>query len=294
MGKVTNLVTVQEKELITKFEISPEQIAALTTKFKDITFDTPANYEVGRLAIAEVRDLRIKIEKTRVDLKEPVLEMGRLIDKAAKSFSRPVQEIEDRLEAAKKVVDDAKAKAKADAERAELIALEAQQKKDREAAEAKAKAEREADEKRIAEAAAKLAADQARIDAANKAIAEQQRLERERLDKQRADQDAERQRLEGERQAAEKVEADRQEALRAEQAKKDAEAAAVEAAARAAAAAPDIEKLKGFELEIRALAARTESIAVESEEVRSALTWGAARLIASADILAKFKIKGAA
>lgn len=266
MGRqeVTELVTTQERELVAQFEVTEQQIAELQAKFADVSFDTPANYEVGRLALGTLRGYRLKIEKVRVDAKAEVLERGRLIDKTARKFSKPIEEIEDRLAAAKKVVDDAEAKRKLDAERAELIALEAAQKAEREAAEAKAKAEREAEEKRIAEAAAKLAADQARADEANKAIAEQQRQERERIEGEKT-RLAEQQRVldEAQRKANEVVAA-RQRQEKAEANRIAAETAAVAEAARLAEMRPDIEKVRGFAVEVRALASRLPAVTAPS------------------------------
>lgn len=257
---MTELVTTQEMELVAQFEVTAELIADLHAKFADVSFDTPANYEVGRLALGTLRGYRLKIEKVRVDAKAEVLERGRLIDKTARKFSKPIEEIEDRLAAAKKVVDDAEAKRKLDAERAELIALEAQQKAEREAAEAKGKAERAADEQRIAAAAAKLAADQARADEANKAIAEQQRQERERLDAEKAQLEAKQREIDEQTRKANEVAAERQRQEQAEAKRIADEAAAVVEAARLAEMRPDIEKVRGFANEIRALAAQAPTL----------------------------------
>ena len=258
-------------ELVVKFEVTEAAISQLAIESKDITFDTPKAYEAGRLQIAKLRDLRGAIEEKRVDLKAPALEFGRKVDAVAKHLTSLIKVIEDPLQAARKAVDEAAAKAKRDAERAELIALEEQQKKDREAAEAKAKAERDAEEARLAEQRKKLAEDQARIDEANKAIAEQQRLERERLDAEKAAVEVDKRKIADQQAANERAERERQDAARAEQAKIDAKRRADEETARLAEMRPDIEKVRGFAAEMRALAARAPK--VTAEPCVKALAW---------------------
>jgi chromosome segregation ATPase len=295
-------VATIEQGLLVKYDVTEEAIAKLVEEFKGTTFDTPAAYEVGRKRIATIRELRGKVEDRRKDLKADSLAFGRRVDEAARLLTNKLKEIEEPLIAARNAVDEEKARIKREAEKAELLAIDAKLKADREAAEAKAKADREAEEakaketreaeeKRIAEAAAKLAADQARADAANRAIAEQQRLEGERIAAERAKLEADRKAAEEARAAAQKLEDDRQAELRRQQQERQAEINARETAERAAAAAPDVDKLKAFEEKVRALMLEVP-VAIASEEVRSAFTWANARLLQVADTLAKFKLRG--
>ena len=292
MGQeVTKLVTAQEKDLIAAFEITTEQIAQLHSKFSGITFDTPANYEVGRLALGTLRGLRTKIEKVRVDAKAEVLERGRLIDRTAKTFSKLVEDIEDPLIAAKKAVDDAAAKAKLDAERAELIALEAEQTRLRLEAEAKARQEREEAEKRIAAERQALEAEKARQAAAQREIDAAQEAERQKLAAERQALDADRRRVD---EAARKGrEADEARAREAEavRARAEAEAAAKAEAERLEAIRPEREKVHAFAAAIRALATgalRGPTFNVESDLCVSAMEWAFGRLRAVADKLDEF------
>lgn len=273
-------------ELAVKFDVTETAIAELKDKFKDVSFGTPTEYEVGRKAIATLRDIRVRVEKRRVDLKAPALKFGRDVDAAAKVLIGKIEEIEDPLQTAKKLVDDAAAKAKLDAERAELIALEAEQTRLRVEAEAKAKAEREAEEKRLADERAALEAEKARQAAANAEIERGQAAERERIA-------AERRKLEAEKAAVEEAarkgrEADEQRAraAREEAARVQAARAAEEQAARLEALRPEREKVHAFADDIRRLAAKVP--VVESDLCAGAVAWVKGRLQAVADKLDEF------
>jgi hypothetical protein len=291
MGQVTELVTTIERELVAQFEVTEQQIADLKDKFADVSFDTPANYEVGRLALATLRGYRLKIEKVRVEAKAEVLERGRLIDKTARKFSKPVEEIEDRLEAAKKLVDDARAKARADAERAELIALEAQQKADREAAEAKAKEVREAEERRIAAEREALEAEKARAAAANAEIERGQAAERARIADERAKLEAEKAAVEEAARKGRQADEERARREQADRARAEAAKAAETERQRLEAIRPEREKVHAFAAAILDLADRAPSVG--SEPCVGAISWVKGRLCAIAWKLAEFD-KGAA
>jgi len=284
-------VATIEQGLLVKYDVTEEAIAKLVEEFKGTTFDTPAAYEIGRKRIATIRELRGKVEDRRKDLKADSIAFGRRVDEAARLLTNKLKEIEEPLIAARNAVDEEKARIKREAEKAELLALEAKLKADREAAEAKAKEEREAEQKRLAEERAKLEADKARQELVNAAIAEQQRLEGERIAAERAKLEADRKAAEEARAAAQKLEDDRQAELRRQQEERQAEINARETAERAAAAAPDVDKLKAFEEKVRALVLEVP-VAIASEEVRSAFTWANARLLQVADTLAKFKLRG--
>lgn len=268
MGKVVSV----EEALVVKYETSIEEIGKLKASFADVTFDTPANYEIGRKAIGQLRELRGKVEKRRKDLKASSLEFGRKVDAAARLLTGALEEIEDPLLAAKRVVDDEEARVKREAERAELIALEAKMREEREAAEAKAKAEREAEE-------ARLSAERARLAAQEAAQAEQRR----KLDEERRAVEEQTAQLNRAKEARLKAE-------RAAQQAADDLRAAAELAARVAAARPDIEKLQAWGQEIRDFVNDTAP-KLGQDEVASAVTWAVGRLTAVADSIATFRLR---
>lgn len=165
----------------------------------------------SELALSQIRDLaamRNLVEKSRKEIKAPVLEVGKTIDAKAKEFVATIEEHEKRL---KKLSGDYAAKV--------LQAQQEEARKRREAEEQRIKAEREAAEKvRLAEeAAAKAKAEQEAAEKAKeaafweddeaetkkaeeaeakaKALAEEQRLAAEKL--------AEEQRIAAEKSAAE-------------------------------------------------------------------------------------------
>lgn len=280
-----------EGTLVVKYDVTETAIAELRDRYKDIKFDTPAAYEEGRKAIAVLRDLRGKIEKRRKDLKADSLAFGRKVDAVARTFTTLIAEIEDPMQAAKTLIDEEESRKKREAEKAELLALEAKLKAEREEEEAKAKAARAEEEKRlaaqraaIAEAEAKLAEDSRAAEIKRVAAEEELRVEREALARKTAQiEEIERaQRRQQEQQAA---------ASRAEEDAKRSAAAAVEEAARLEALRPDIEKVHRYGATIEALADGSSVIDVEDGNARAALDWAAGRLRKIAEGLASFKGK---
>lgn len=268
------------------YDVTEAQIAATREQCAALTADTPKGYEAVRVAIAHLRDTRTAIERRRVELKADVLVYGRLIDSEAKRFTALLMDIEDPLKAKKAVIDDAKARLRAEAEDTKRRAMEADIAAKRAMEEAEAKALRDAED-------ARLAVERARLQAEREALAEQRRqadeaarvqreaaeaahaeerarlVEERRLDAIRrqqieAEQQAERDRLDAERRAvsAERERADRAEFERQARIKADADAAAKAEADRVAAAErqarldalkPDVEKVRAFAQAIRAL-----------------------------------------
>lgn len=237
-------------ELIVKYDVTTEQIAAERERCASLSADTPKGYEEVRKSIAKMRATRVAIEKRRKELKAGALEYGRKVDAAAKHLTGLVEEIEAPLQAKKDAVDEEKARAKAEAEAAKQRAIEEQIRQEREAEEARLRAEREAEEQRLAaerEAqrveAERLAAERAKFEAEQAAAEAARRAEEERLARERAEAEAklraereaeerriaeerakleaearaERERIAAERAAAEREEAERQARIRAEQ-----------------------------------------------------------------------------
>jgi hypothetical protein len=278
-------------QLVT-YDVSEAWISQTRTNFQDLSAATPGGYEEVRLAIANVRDVRVAIEKRRVELKADALSYGRLVDSEAKRFTTLLLEIEDPLRAKKAAIDDVAARKKAEAETEKIRAVEAEIAANRAKQEAEARAVREAEEKRLDEERAKLNAERAvfeakqkaendrieaarkaeqerfdsaaraehaRIDAEREKLAAERRQEEERQRAQRQALEAEERRILAERVKAERAEFERQAKARAEaEAAEKVERDRIEKAKREAELAallPDLEKVDLFIAAIRALTA---------------------------------------
>jgi len=267
--------------VLVKYDVDEAALALVREKCATLTCDTPAGYEEVRVAIGNLRDTRVKVEKRRVELKADALVYGRLVDTEAKRVTALISAIEDPLKAKKDAVDNEAARIKAEADAAKLKAIQDEIDRNNAAKEAEAKALRDAEEARIAAERAALAkereameAERAKADAARKAeqdriaaeqavVAEAQRKEREALEAQRRE--IERARLAAEHEIAqaridaEQVEFERQAKIRAEKdAAERVERERVEKLRRdaeLAALLPDLEKVKTFAAGIRALTA---------------------------------------
>lgn len=271
---------------LVKYSVTDAAIAELRERFTGLTCNTPQEYEAVRLAISEVRELRVSVEKRRVELKADALEFGRKVDAEAKRITGALASIEDPLKEQKQAVDAEKERVKQAAIEARRLELEAQLRADREAEEAKLKAVRDAEEARLAEQRAAIEAerkalDEARAqadaddadrrkreDAERLAEAEKMRVEREAIeaDRRAVQQERDRaERAEFERQATIKAEADAVEKVERDR------VAALARQAEIAALLPDVEKVRVYVAAIRALSAPK----VKSKKV-SALLAGAA------------------
>lgn len=237
-----------------RYDVSKDDIRAKGKEYSALTFDTPANYEQGRKAIAILRETRVAIEARRKELKQESLEYGRRVDSVAKELTSLIEEIEEPLKSKKKIVDDEKARIKAEKEaeerrqveeqlrvereaeearlKAEREAEEARLKAEREAEEARLRAIREAEEARLAEERARLEAERAELqrqrdEAELAARAERERIEaaenaeRERMARERAELEAERRALSEARERAEREEFERLARIRAEEEAKE-------------------------------------------------------------------------
>ena len=242
-----------------------------------------------REARRDVRDHRIRVEKTRKELKADALEYGRRVDAEAKRITALLEPIESHLDAEVKLVEaeqarlaaerEAKKRAALDARMSRLAQFEFQavpsevealdvdgfkallekaeaefmERKEREAAEARAEAERQA---AIEAERQRMEAERAELDRQQK-LAEQARLEVER---QKAEIAAEREKLEREKQleaakalAAEKAAKDERERIEREAAAKAAaEKAAKAEAERLEALLPTKKRLMDYAASIRA------------------------------------------
>jgi chromosome segregation ATPase len=246
----------------------------------------PKNYEVIRVAIGELRALRVVIDKRRKELKADALEWGRRVDGEAHRLTDEIEAIEKPLKMAKEAQDEAKERAKrAKAEEEQRIRDELAKKR-LEEEEAKRKAEHEEANRLLREREAELAKERERVKAEKEAIEARERV-------QEAENKAERERLASERRALTEAQNRLNEKRIAQEAKEKAEADAraklererVEAEERKVAEAerqkrlealkPDKEKLAGFAKRIRELAPFPE---VQSQEARMVLHWAHVKL----------------
>lgn len=228
------------------YDVTKAQIAELRTKFSGLTFETTPKYEEGRKAIAMLRELRVKIENKRVELKAGALAYGRKVDSVAKELTAELEAIEEPLKLLKSAVDEEKERVKREAAEAERVALAekiraeeavkaAAAKAERDAEESRLRAEREAEEKRLAAQRAELAAQQAELAEQKRQQDEATRLEGLRIAAERqriADEQTEAQRKLDEAKAAEDK---RQADARAAEEKRQADAKAAEEARQAEA-----------------------------------------------------------
>lgn len=129
------------------YEVTLTDLTAVAEKYASLEAKTKEGYEQVRLAIADVRRLRVQVEKRRVELKADALAYGREVDAIAKSLTEQLEAIEQPMrlgvgrEFLKAGVDEEKQRAKAEKEAAALAAQRAQL---------------EAERQRLAEEAAEL------------------------------------------------------------------------------------------------------------------------------------------
>ena len=265
---------------VVEYSVSDAAIDKLRERYTGLTIASTADYERVRVGIGEIRDIRVQVEKTRVELKADALAYGRKVDAEAKRITSMLLEIEEPLKLEKEKVDDEKARIKREKEEAERRRIEEELRIKREAEEAEAariKAEQEAAERaereriaaeqkaeadRLAKERAELEAERAKAEEerrkAQAIIDEQNRLMQAKLDEEAAALKAEKEKLQREqfeREAKERAEREAREKLEREAAEKKArEEAEAEERERQAALAPDREKLTAFAETIATLA----------------------------------------
>lgn len=273
----TSLQAPFEKKVI-EFGVADKTVADLRKRYGGLKIadakDTKG-YRVVQEAIADVKSVRVGVEKSRVAMKESALEYGRRVDAEAKRVTALLAAIEQPLVTEKKRIDDEKAAAKRAAEEAEkariAAEIEAKRKADQQRIEAEQKAERE----RIAAQQAEMDRERQKLAAARAVFEAERAKERERqeveaakireanrkaqaeIDARNAEiaaaQAAESEKIENQRRELARLEQQRIDALRAEReaeekAKRDREAAEakrikeLEAAKRVEAMKPDREK----------------------------------------------------
>lgn len=318
------------------YEHTADTLRTRLAPYSVLTFDSPANYEQGRAALGVCRALRTEIEARRKALNEEALKHQRTVNGIANDLESVVRDVEEPLKLRKKAADDEKLRLKREKEDAARAAAEAAARARIEAEEAELRAAREVEERRLAEERAALEAERARlaaeqkaererIDAERRAFEAERREAEERARKAREAEDArhaaERRRIEEERAAAEeaakaererlakeaqelkerearaaaieaareRAERDRIERERAEQEArerkereaKEAEGRRIAEAIRIEALKPDREKLLDFAERIRDVPAPE----VASEEARSALSSAVGQITIALSVL---------
>lgn len=264
---------MSESAALVTYAVTEEQIAETKARYAALSCDTPKGYEEVRLAIAEVRDARVAVEKRRVELKADALAYGRLVDSKAKELTAMLLEIEEPLKAKKQAVDDEKARIRAEAEAAKRAAIEAAIAAKRAEEEEKARLAREAEEKRLAEERAALEAERAKLVEAQAALEAARKAEEDRRETERKAEEAklaEARKAEEDRLAAiRKAEEERLAAeRRAEEERQRTERAAIEAERKAAAAAREAQERAEFERQAKLRAEREAARRREGPRVR--------------------------
>ena len=110
---------------VVEYSVSDAAIDKLRERYSGLTIASTADYERVRLGIGEIRDIRVQVEKTRVELKADALAYGRKVDAEAKRITAMLLEIEEPLKLEKQKVDDEKARVKREKEEAERRRIEA-------------------------------------------------------------------------------------------------------------------------------------------------------------------------
>lgn len=116
------------KNELQKFNVTDAAIAKLSTDCMSLTVKTPQDmvgYEVVKKARIDIKKRRVEVEKTRVQLKAESLEYGRRVDTEAKRITSLLEPIETHLINQEKIVEDEKARIKAEAEAKEAARVQA-------------------------------------------------------------------------------------------------------------------------------------------------------------------------
>ena len=119
-----NMITTALKE----YNVPDAAIAKYRQDYLSLTVkgvEDKEGYDLCHAARMEVKGKRVEVEKTRKKLKEDALEYGRAVDKEAKRITALLAPIEEHLLAQEKIVDDEKARIKAEAEAKEAARIQA-------------------------------------------------------------------------------------------------------------------------------------------------------------------------
>lgn len=119
-----SLITTALKEYnITDAAIEKLKSDYMAISVKDV--NDKEGYDLAHTARMDIKSRRVDVEKKRKKLKEDALEYGRAVDKEAKRITSLLEPIETYLESQEKIVDDEKARIKAEAEAKEAARIQA-------------------------------------------------------------------------------------------------------------------------------------------------------------------------
>jgi len=257
------------KTQIIKFNVTKAEIVAKLGEYRLIDFTTPEGYDKGRKAIAMCVGTRTGIEEKRVELKAPSIVFGRKVDAVAKEYTALITPVEEELVAKRKVVDDEKARVRAEKEAREKAERERIEREEREAREKVERERREAEQAEIARQKAEIEAERAKIAKEREEIEARAKAEREARE-------AEERKAREAREAAERA----KQAKRDEAARLDRERVEAEQKAERERLAAERRKLEDEQKAERDRAAaerqkiEEERRAVEREKERVALSRG--------------------
>lgn len=115
---------------IAEYSATDSALAELRQKYETVVFDVTSGkgMEQAKKARAELRDYRVTLEKTRVEIKAPALERCRQIDTEAKRITAELEALEEPIDAQIKAEENRKAREKEERERQERARQEALQK----------------------------------------------------------------------------------------------------------------------------------------------------------------------
>lgn len=124
---VTDKALDENKKLraVTRGWVTDDKLAALREQFKDITVSTPKEYKACTKAIATLRGLRTRLEKSRQEKNRGDHEKISLRNKEAKRITAVLLEIETPLKEMKLAEDERVAKEKAEKDRVEKQRVDA-------------------------------------------------------------------------------------------------------------------------------------------------------------------------
>lgn len=219
------------------FGTNLQLLAGLKDKCAALTCDDRQGYERTRDMIGLLRTARTRVEKRRKEHNEEAHRHIKWVNNTAKELTNFIVNLEDPLKELKAAVDEAKERAKREAEQAEQERLAAIEREKLAAVEAERQAKHAAEQERLRIEGERLQAERAAMEAERRRMDDENR-------KRLAEQMAERERVTLERAA---VEAEKQRLVRAESArlaKIEAERIAAEAAERERLAAAERERLR--------------------------------------------------
>jgi hypothetical protein len=116
------------KRELQKYNVTDAAIAKLNAEYMSLAVkdaNDKQGYEVCKAARIDIKKRRVEVEKTRVILKAESLEYGRRVDGEAKRITALLEPIEIHLIGQEKIVDDEKARIKAEEEAKEAARVQA-------------------------------------------------------------------------------------------------------------------------------------------------------------------------